>query len=260
MKTWTIDEMLANGLCGDYPRERLEELWAGREKLSVLEILDLDIPAKDRIWAALQAGDHVAAAVERIITRAVTNHCLSCGVPQAEAGARAWLQGDRSAMDDPETSWALRSASEAARAAWVAVAAAETANACGAAAWARWAAGVADAADAADAVARSAERERQIEDIREAVLMTEKESEHMPDYTLPISRAGEQQFACVLRNRSGMGAGEIDFGLRDCTSLCEEEQQDLVDTVFALYEAVCHQLQKRAKQDARLLREMTTDG
>ena len=77
----------------------------------------------------------------------------------------------------------------------------------------------------------------------------EPEPEHKPDYTLPIARTGEQQFACVLRNRSGMDAGEIDFGLRDCTILSDAEQQDMVDTTFALYEAVCHQLMKRAKRD-----------
>ena len=98
MQTWTIDEMLSHSPCEDYPRERLEELWAGRERLSVLDILELDIPAEDRVWAALRAGDHVAPAVERIVTRAVSNHCLSCGIPEVESWARGWLNGEQESI------------------------------------------------------------------------------------------------------------------------------------------------------------------
>lgn len=71
----------------------------------------------------------------------------------------------------------------------------------------------------------------------------------MRSFDRPIAREGEQQFACILRNRSGIDAGEIDFGLRDCTSLPDGEQQDVVDIAFALYSAACRQLNKRAKRD-----------
>jgi hypothetical protein len=69
MKTWTVDEMLAHKPCLPYDQARLEELWAGRERLSVLDILDLDIPPKDRVWAALQAGDHVEPVKTSILKR-----------------------------------------------------------------------------------------------------------------------------------------------------------------------------------------------
>lgn len=62
-----------------------------------------------------------------------------------------------------------------------------------------------------------------------------------PDFSGPIARSGEQQFACILRNRSGFDAGNIDFGLRDLSSLVDAEQQDACDTAYALYRAICDQ-------------------
>ena len=70
-----------------------------------------------------------------------------------------------------------------------------------------------------------------------------------PGFLRPIAREDEQQFAAVLRNRSGIDAGQIDFGLRDCTSLSEAEQQDLVDTCYALYAAASGQLGRKARCD-----------
>jgi len=54
MKKVTVDDIMAHCPCEEYPRERVEELWGGRESLTLTEILDLGIPAKDRIWASLQ--------------------------------------------------------------------------------------------------------------------------------------------------------------------------------------------------------------
>lgn len=71
------------------------------------------------------------------------------------------------------------------------------------------------------------------------------------DYREPIARKGEQQFACILRNRSGFSAGEIDFGLRDLRHLSECEQQDVCDIAYALYQAICGQLHKSATNDER---------
>lgn len=77
----------------------------------------------------------------------------------------------------------------------------------------------------------------------------EPKPEHKPDYTRPIAREGEQQFACLLRNRSGESAGAIDMGVRDVTILSEAEQQDVVDTAYAIYETVCDQTKKKARRD-----------
>ena len=55
------------------------------------------------------------------------------------------------------------------------------------------------------------------------------------DYTTPIARAGEQQFACILRNRSGIDSGRIDFGARFIDELCETDQRDAVNMAYAVY-------------------------
>lgn len=68
------------------------------------------------------------------------------------------------------------------------------------------------------------------------------------DYTLPIARTGEAQYACIVRNRSGESAGEIDFGLRDLTHL-GDGGQSAVNTIYALYQAACRQTGLRCDQD-----------
>lgn len=70
-----------------------------------------------------------------------------------------------------------------------------------------------------------------------------------PNYTLPIARGGEQQFACILRNRSGQDVGNIDMRVRDATFLCDGEQQEIVDVAYAIYESVCNQTNKRSQRD-----------
>lgn len=75
-----------------------------------------------------------------------------------------------------------------------------------------------------------------------------KPEQTRPDYTTPIARPGEQQFAAIVRNRSGMDSGCIDFGLREL-SYWPSEAQDFCDTAFALYRAICDQTGLKAKND-----------
>ena len=66
-----------------------------------------------------------------------------------------------------------------------------------------------------------------------------KQCEAKRDYTAPIARTGEEQFACILRQRSGIDAGNIDMGVRDIDHLPPTEQQDVVNTAYLIYEAYC---------------------
>ena len=219
MKTWTIDEMMSHSPCPDYPRERLEELWAGRERLSVIDILDLEIPADDRVWAVLQAGEHVQTAIERIVVRAVADHCLSCGIPKVESWAHDWLLDHKYARNEKDARSAMAAARDALGAARVAaltsgvpwgsgdseaVAAVAAVEAAGDAVLAAESAAEAAARMAADptwaaadvawsavraaewteskatrGAARAAERERQIEDIRSTVIILEYSDENL---------------------------------------------------------------------------------
>lgn len=50
----TVDDVLALRPCPTYTRSRVEELGGGRESMTLLDVLDLDIPAQDRLWLALR--------------------------------------------------------------------------------------------------------------------------------------------------------------------------------------------------------------
>ena len=76
-------------------------LFKGKDSIDWIAILDLDIPAKDKIWLATRKGALPLKMQRQFINivadRAVKNHCLSCGIKSVEAWAKAWLDGtDRS--------------------------------------------------------------------------------------------------------------------------------------------------------------------
>ena len=129
LRTWTVYEVVSAGAC--YEPERVVHLWAGRARLSYLEIMALDIPAPDRLWVVWQDGELAPLVIERIVTRAVTTHALACGDPVVEAWARRWLSGeDRTEAAARAAAWAAawaaaRAAREAAGAAARAAGAAE---------------------------------------------------------------------------------------------------------------------------------------
>jgi hypothetical protein len=50
MMRYTVSDIMSEGPCEEYPVERVEALWAGRESLSPRQIAELDIPILDRIW------------------------------------------------------------------------------------------------------------------------------------------------------------------------------------------------------------------
>ena len=52
--TCTIEDVLAWGPCDDYDAYRLAELFGRQKRLSAIQILDLDIPTCDRLWAVLR--------------------------------------------------------------------------------------------------------------------------------------------------------------------------------------------------------------
>lgn len=60
----------------------------------------MDIPDSDKLWCVWKelTKEQTDAALERIVTRAVTNHAIGCGIPDVEAWAARWLSGaDREA-------------------------------------------------------------------------------------------------------------------------------------------------------------------
>lgn len=64
----------------------------------------------------------------------------------------------------------------------------------------------------------------------------------MTDYTKRIAREGEQEFATIIRNRSGISSGEIDFGARSIDELCDYDKMRVVDCCLLLYEKYSHEI------------------
>jgi hypothetical protein len=177
MKTLTVAEIMALGPCEAYPESRVLELWQGKDSLTALEILSLDIPPEDRLWVLTRNGVLPDSTLRQFANmtadRAVRNHCLTCGVPVVEAWARNWIDGTN------RTTYAARAAADAAYAADAAADAYAAAHAADAAADAAYAASyAADAAAhavyavahavahaAADAASYAAERQLQIADL-----------------------------------------------------------------------------------------------
>ncbi len=176
MTIWTVEDVLALRPCEDYDRERLTNLWDGRDALAIAEVCDLDIPAEDRLWLLCKAPfASIEPAITAIVTRAVTTHAL--GPHETRTWAEKWLSGedrtsdaayavaaraytDAYAYDYVAVAAAVAAAYAAAYAADVAYAAAYAADAAARAAYAY------AAADAAATHAAAAEREIQIEDFR----------------------------------------------------------------------------------------------
>jgi hypothetical protein len=126
--------MLAENPCEKYTRERLEKLMAGRERISLLEVFDLDIPNEDKVWVACRPdafAGQFECIVEKIVRPCVEKYALTH--PATKEWAEKWLSGEdrtveaaRAATDEADEAYAAveaaadaatEAAAEAARAA-----------------------------------------------------------------------------------------------------------------------------------------------
>ncbi len=118
MKTWTVDEMLAEKPCEKYTRSVITSLWAGRERLTLQDILGLDISARDRMWVVWRPGallkEQQKSLLETILVRCITTHALHCGIAKVESWAQKWISNENRSIGE---------AAGAARAGWAAGAA-----------------------------------------------------------------------------------------------------------------------------------------
>ena len=172
MNRCTVDDVLWWGPCPDYTPEVITEIFAGRESLSVAEILDLDIPPDDRLWAVLRPemlseemlGELTCRFAEDVLPIYERKYPGDNRPRHAIEVKRQWLRGE--ATDDE-----LAEALEGALSAWKAAEAA--ARAARATAWAAAWAAYASGATWAEA------GERQVEIVREIVREVEVDDEQM---------------------------------------------------------------------------------
>jgi hypothetical protein len=160
-RTVTVEDVLAWEPCDDYTHERLLELAAGRERMSVLEILDLDIPPDDRLWVVLRPEliddedlhELACRFAEAVLPIWEAKYPEDRRPHAAIAAKRAWLRGEITGAE-------LEAARDAAReAALVAARAKARAVAREAAREALRSAAQSEAWEASPAAARAAARE-----------------------------------------------------------------------------------------------------
>jgi hypothetical protein len=123
MKTVTIEQVMGWDPCEEYTREKVEELFSGRESLTARDIVDLYIPAKDKVWALLH-NEFISDGQTHLYACDVAERAL---VAEREAGRepdeRSWaaIEAKRAWLDGKITDEELAAAREAARgAAWAA--------------------------------------------------------------------------------------------------------------------------------------------
>jgi hypothetical protein len=54
MKKITVDEIMSWEPCEEYPKSRVIELFSGRERITPVDVLKMDIPYFDKLWTVLR--------------------------------------------------------------------------------------------------------------------------------------------------------------------------------------------------------------
>jgi hypothetical protein len=184
MRYRTVNQIMSAGPCIDYPRARVEGLFAGRSRISNHAVAKLDIPAADRLWALLV---YMTPQEQRLFACDCAERALLLERKDGrEPDKRSWraIEVSRQYALGHATDDELTAAMDAAWAAWAAWASW--------AAWAAWAAAWAAACaealaseDAARAIVEistmdydnATEREWQIAHALEMMDYAKKESE-----------------------------------------------------------------------------------
>ncbi len=99
--TCTVADILSWGPCARYYEARIRELFAGRERLTARDILDLEIPAGDRMWAVLRENLIPAPMLHEFACRCAERALELLPAEQRDprslaaiAAKRAWLRGE----------------------------------------------------------------------------------------------------------------------------------------------------------------------
>lgn len=93
MKTLTIQQVIEFKPC--YNQEKIKSLFNGRKSVTLIEILDSNVPKSDIVWLMTRPGImneiQIKNFCERTAMRAIKNYCLNIGIPIIEEWADTWL-------------------------------------------------------------------------------------------------------------------------------------------------------------------------
>jgi hypothetical protein len=148
----TATQIMSWEPCDRYPEKRVKELFSGRKYLTALDVLELDIPSEDKLWAVLRKEMIPEKTLHEFACQVAENALLKERERGREPHEASWkaIEVKRAWLEGKATDEELAAARAAARdAAWDAARAAAR-DAARAAAWdAAWAAARAAARDAA---------------------------------------------------------------------------------------------------------------
>lgn len=119
MRTVTVDKVMSWVPCREYTRNRITKLFAGREALSALNVLELDIPASDKLWAVLREEMLSAEALYEFACRVAEHALMKARKEGREPDLRSWaaIAAKRKWLRGEITNDELDAARDAARAA-----------------------------------------------------------------------------------------------------------------------------------------------
>ena len=146
MTTFSIKDIIKLDPCEEYTREKLEELWEGKESLALREILELTIPIVDRNWVMPRlVPTEIVIKWAHLCAHKAKKHADNAATTadKSTADRVAWYAADAARYADAAKSAAVAAAGSAANAAANAGSAANAAYAANAAAAAGSAAGYA---------------------------------------------------------------------------------------------------------------------
>jgi len=86
----TVREVLSWGLCDKYPPDKIIELFAGRKQLLALDILELNIPASDKLWVVFREGLIPTNTLHEFICRYTEYVLMRERKAGREPDARSW--------------------------------------------------------------------------------------------------------------------------------------------------------------------------
>jgi len=86
----TIGQVLSWRPCLEYTRKRLEELFAGRETINVNDVLEMDIPDSDKLWAVLREEFIPAKTLHEFACRVAEQALLKERAAGREPDERSW--------------------------------------------------------------------------------------------------------------------------------------------------------------------------
>jgi len=90
MSTVTVKQIMSWNPCAEYTQAKIKKLFAGRQALSVLDVLELDIPDADKLWVVLREELVPANMLHELTCRCAERSLMRERKAGREPDPRSW--------------------------------------------------------------------------------------------------------------------------------------------------------------------------